>query len=88
MFDKQTGEAISCGATALIQEGSFSETLNNPVNQYCSDQSPLQGAHERPGTYNIIVSQVGYQDLFFTGQQVTANVCHVNSIKLQAYLER
>jgi len=39
IFDKQTGEAISCGASALIQDGTFSEVVENPDNGNCSDHA-------------------------------------------------
>ena len=87
VFDKQTGEAISCGATAIITDGSFSETVENIDNDNCSDQSTLQGAHEREGVYDIIVSKENYQDWTASSVEVSASVCHVNTITLQVYLE-
>jgi len=88
VYDKQTGEAISCGSIATIQDGSFSETVENINNSDCSDQTALLGAYERTGNYDITVTKNDYVDWTVTNIEVTANVCHVNTIRLQAYLEK
>ena len=87
-IDKETGVAMSCGATALLQDGDYSEELENPAGTDCFDTQMLVGAYERSGTYDIKVSKEGYIDWFVNGVEVSSNVCHVNTITLQAYLEK
>lgn len=88
VFDKETGVPISCGATATLSEGDFFETLDNPDSPDCFDTVELIGASERAGIYQVEVSKSGYLLWQQQDVQVSANLCHVNTISLQVYLEK
>ena len=88
VLDKETGFAISCGAKAVISEGDFSEEVENPAGENCNDSQMLIGADERSGTYDLMVSKEGYLDWYATNIQVSANLCHVNTVTVQAYMEK
>ena len=77
------GAAASCGAQAVITEGQYSETVQNP-SVPCIETLLLSGAHERPGAYTVRVSKPGFADVVFADVAVTKGVCHVNTVALTA----
>ncbi len=79
---------ISCGAVASISDGDFFETLDNPDSPDCFDTVQLIGASERAGMYQIEVMKPGYSVWRRQDVEVSANLCHVNTVDLQAYLEK
>jgi hypothetical protein len=82
-----SGAAASCGAQALITEGTYSETVQlPPMLPGCNDSIALSGAFERPGTYRVTVSKPGYQSVLFSNVVVAADVCHVIPVALTASL--
>jgi hypothetical protein len=44
----------------------------------------LMAAFERPGTYSVTVSKAGYLDFAINDVVVTAGVCHVNAVTVEA----
>ena len=88
VLDREEGFAISCGIVASIIDGDYSEQLENPADSECFDTQMLTGAFERKGVYDVSVSKVGYRDWSVTDVDVFANVCHVNTITIQVYLEK
>ncbi len=88
VFDMETGQPNSCGAKATIADGNFSEVVENFDGADCNDSIMLTGADERAGTYNISVVKDDYLEWNASNIQVTANICHVNTITLQAYLDK
>lgn len=47
----------------------------------------LQAAPERPGTYEIVVHHEGFQDWHTRGVRVTADECHVRTIRVVASMD-
>ena len=88
VFDKETGNKISCGAIATIQDINYIEELVNPIGNECSDSQPLTGALGRAGTYEIKLTKDGYVDWFVSNIEVSSNRCTVNGMYLQAYLDK
>ncbi|KJY80868.1 hypothetical protein INR79_10835 [Vibrio sp. SCSIO 43132] len=88
VIDKETGYRISCGASIVIRDGEFSEERSNPHGTGCDNSKALLGAYEREGTYKVSVFKDGYLDWSTEGIEVSSNVCHVNTITIQAYLEK
>ena len=86
VLDSVSGNPISCGARAVVTASGYSETVENPAGPGCLDTLPLFAAGERPGTYSVMVSRAGYRDLVVSNVDVTANVCHVNTVYLDALL--
>jgi hypothetical protein len=88
VFDRETGFANACGATVMIEDGDFIEQLDNPLGDECDESFSFNGAHERDGIYNITVTKEGYQQWQQFDVVVSEGLCHVNTISLQAYMER
>ena len=86
VLDSATGAPASCGARALITATGYSETVENPDGPSCMNTLPLSGAFERPDTYHVTVSKLGYQEATFGPLSVLANVCHVVTVPLTARL--
>jgi hypothetical protein len=82
-----TAAPLADSSTALVTDGSFSDTL-----QLCGQTSSLEwlsrcGPFERPGTYNVVVARPGYQSWSRAGVRVTHDDCHVQTVTLQVRLE-
>lgn len=88
VIDKETGLPISCGASSVIRDGEFFDKVKNPSGSGCADSTALLGAYEREGTYEVSVFKEGYLDWRVEDISVSSNVCHVNTITIQAYLEK
>ena len=88
VIDKETGLPISCGASSVILDGEFFDKVKNPSGSGCDDSTALLGAYEREGTYEVSVFKEGYLDWRVEDISVSSNVCHVNTVTIQAYLEK
>ena len=84
--DSTSGNPISCGTHAVVTAGTYSESVDNPSGPACVDTAMLGAAHERADTYAITVSKPGYLDFTINDVVVTAGVCHVNTVTVQAPL--
>jgi hypothetical protein len=85
--DASTNAQISCGAQALIEKAGYQETIENPTGPNCYDGIMLQGAYERPGVYTVTVTKPGYSPWSIDNVIVTSNICHVNTVTLQAAMQ-
>jgi len=85
--DANTTDPISCGAQAVIEQGTFQETVENPSGPGCFDGVMLVGAYERSGVYKVTVTKPGYNPWSVENITVTSNICHVNTVTLQATLQ-
>ena len=52
----------------------------------CRNNLAISAVRERPGTYSVVVSEAGYQDLRFDNVVVTSGICHVNTVVINARL--
>ena len=46
------------------------------------------GAHETPGTYRVTIQAPGFRDWIADNVRVTKRGCHVETVKLEAFLVR
>jgi hypothetical protein len=86
--DAETGAAVAFEATGRVQDGTYVDELS-PYERSGGDLSTLysfRGADERPGTYEVFVEREGYAPWSTTGVRVTAGVCHVRTVRVQAEL--
>jgi hypothetical protein len=88
VFDKETGLPNACGVTVVVQDGDYIEEISNEAGNNCQEDFTFKAAGERAGTYDITVSKEGYIDWVHYDTEVTENICHVNTISVQAYLEK
>lgn len=86
VLDNASGSPISCGARAVVTASGYSEVVENSTIPSCSDTGPLLAAFERPGTYAITVSKMGYFDFAASNVTVTAGTCHVKTVTVEARL--
>lgn len=80
VVDATTGARVT-GATVRATDGTRSENLTGLEGVY-------SGAHERPGTYTIVVSHPAYQQWQRAGVVVEADECHVITEQVEARLTR
>ena len=80
LLDASTGARVE-GATVRVTDGAFSENLAGFEGTY-------SGAHERAGTYTIIVSHPDYQQWQRAGVVVGEDECHVITQQVEARLTR
>jgi hypothetical protein len=84
--DSVSGEPRAAEAVALAREGAFVDTLG-PAGFQGNVMISRQGAHERPGFYEVVVRAPGYGDWVQTGVIVRPGDCHVNGVQLAARLQ-
>jgi hypothetical protein len=86
VIDAQTHANIATGATGTIQDGSYTETLRPTQLDGAGNTISLSGAPERTGAYTITIQKAGYQTFVLQNVVVTKNVCHVNTVTVDANL--
>ena len=80
VVDDATGARID-GATVRVTDGSHSENLAGMDGTY-------SGAHERAGTYTVVVSHPDYRQWQRAGIVVERDECHVITEAVEARLVR
>lgn len=80
--DGATGEPAAVGAEGTLTEGAYVEEL------MVFGDDTMAGAGERAGTYDALITKVGYEDWSASRVTVTADECHVRPVALQANLVR
>ena len=86
--DSLTGAWAASGATLVSRDAQYADSSSVPSNRSDLDSLPLLGAGERAGVYLVTVRKAGYVDWVQRDVRVTADECHVNSVKLTARLLR
>ncbi|MFQ5538295.1 MAG: carboxypeptidase-like regulatory domain-containing protein [Gemmatimonadota bacterium] len=71
------------GAVLTVKDGDYQEVETSTF-----DGLTMSAAWERAGVYDVTVTKTGYRPWFKSGVEVTADECHVQSVQLQALLER
>jgi hypothetical protein len=82
-----TSAGIASGASLVVRDGSYKDSVAAPNNRADLDNSPLFAAAERAGTYQVTVTKTGFAAWMQSNVQVTANECHVNTVTLTALLQ-
>ncbi len=81
--DAATGDPAE-GVMGLAIDGAFVDTLEGDLTR---EPPILSGAHERAGTYEVVVSGAGYKTWRQRGVKVGRDECHVRTVRLQARLD-
>jgi hypothetical protein len=84
--DKADGHPIATTASGTVTEGSFADSLWTYELLTPIEVIARASAWERKGTYRVHVQRVGYASWDTTGIRVTANECHVSTVRLKALL--
>jgi hypothetical protein len=85
--DSLTNAGVASGASLVVREGSFKDSVAFPSSRPDLDALPLVAAGERAGTYQITVSKPGYATWTRSNVRVTKGECHVNPVRLTARLQ-
>jgi len=82
--DMLTNDPIASNAIGTLQDGTYQETMQPYKAPQDSALLSLQGAIERPGTYDVLVQESGYRD--WSMQHVTVQFvgCDVVTVYLEA----
>jgi hypothetical protein len=86
LLDSETGGPTGLGTIAVITDGDYEERA------LCEDRGPLGvaavAAGERAGNYDITIDAEGYQVWTRENVRVTADKCHVRTVRVTAELIR
>ena len=87
--DAVTKAPAAAGAVGMIRDGAYEEMLLVEAGAQVPPQEALRlyGAYERRGTYDLLVEKPGYQAWARTDVVVTADECHVQTVRVLADLE-
>jgi hypothetical protein len=85
--DSVTRAGVASGASLVVREGSYKDSVAAPNSTPDLDNSTLSAAGERSGTYQVTVLKPGYATWLQSNVRVTSNVCHVNTVTLTALLQ-
>lgn len=85
VIDDVTEEVISCGATVILQDSDYEEEITD-TSSSCNASTQLLGAYEREGFYNITVRKDGYEYWYAYDIEVSADICHVQQVSIEARL--
>ncbi len=85
--DSVTGLGAASGASLVVLDGSFKDSVAFPANRPDLDNMSLSSAGERAGTYNISVRKSGYAVWSKSSVVVTSDVCHVKPVLVTALLK-
>lgn len=86
--DSATGEPAAGGATGVLVDGAYSDSLRVIGLDADGEGLLLGGAFERPGTYDVRVEKGGYQVWTREGVRVRGGDCGPRTVRLTARLER
>ena len=86
--DLLTNDPIASNAVGTLQDGVYQETMQPYKAPQDSALLSLQGAIERPGTYDVLVQKPGYRDWSMHHVTVLAGPCDVLTVYLEADMER
>lgn len=85
--DSVTKAGVASGASLVVREGSYKDSVAAPNSSPDVDNYPLLAAGERSGTYQVTVLKTGYTAWVKNNVLVTSNRCHVNTVNLTALLQ-
>jgi len=85
--NSSTNEGTASGASLVVLDGNYKDSVAAPGNRPDLDNAPLFAAAERAGTYRVTVTKTGFAPWIQNDVRVTANECHVNTVTLTALLQ-
>lgn len=83
VVDSVTGAFIADSASGNIYSPAFADTLSVGY-----PGQTLEGAWERTGNFRVTVSRPGYNDWIQAGIVVTKDVCHVQTQRITARMQK
>lgn len=89
VVDARTGAPAARGAVGAVRDGAFIDSLRPAVTRGTPPADTLlslQGAFERPGSYEVTIAREGFRPWSQSGVVVSRGVCHVNTVTVTARL--
>ena len=86
--DLLTGEPAVEGATGLVRDGGFVDTLRGSTQNSNLVPTAMAGAIDRPGVYAVEIHKDGYLEWRRDGVDVREGACGVEGKLLEARLQR
>jgi hypothetical protein len=87
--DSITGAPIAAGATLIVRDGAFVDSVSFPAGQLNADTWALAtpNSYERAGTYDVTVRRDGYLQWEREDVEVRRARCGVSTVVLRARLQ-
>jgi len=88
--DAVTGTPLALGATAVVRDGAYVDTLT-PYERLDATEESLysrRGAEERPGSYSVEVRHPGYVTWTTSGVGAGRGKCHVETKRVRVGMVR
>jgi len=84
--DARTDAYIAAGATMILTDGAFVDSVTVPANQSGENARGLWtfDSGERPGVYQVTVRRAGYEEWVRSGVWVRGGACHVATVTITA----
>lgn len=87
LFDTISGEPVNiCETDFALTEGEYVEEYNWLNGDGCDSLSAIVAAGERQGTYELVINKMGYEEWRSEGIIVSGDICHVETVNLDAFL--
>lgn len=86
--DATTGAPIASSTTVVARSASYTDSTTRNASPSSLDLLPIALAYEHEGTYTVTVAKPGYSGWMRSSVVVTADQCHVHTVKLVALLQR
>lgn len=81
--DRLTGGSLNC-ASVVARDGDFTATIRSGCE---NDSLDTVGLFERPGSYEVLATNQGYEDWLGSGIIVQADECHVRRTHVSIFLK-
>lgn len=87
--DSVTGGYIASGATLVLRDGTFVDSVSIPADEPTYNEIGLStvNSEERAGVYSVTIRRAGYAEWVREGVEVTRDECHVRTVRLTARLD-
>ncbi len=86
VYEEESSEPI-CGFSLELIDGEYIESYDSPDLSPCQSFE-FQGAMERTGTYQFVISKAGYQTYASEEFTVRSDDCHVITREFQVRLKK
>ena len=87
IYDAASGEPAADDVLGYVLDGAYADTLRPHGMTGEGKAVSLQGAHERAGTYTVVIKKSGYAEWSVEGIVVKTGPCGVLTVVVEAQLE-
>lgn len=84
--EASTGEPAALGATLVVREGTYADSMTGTVLPPSPFATQLEAARDRPGTYDVLVRKAGYLTWTRQGVQAQESECGLVGVRFDVNL--